>query len=326
MSKSSEFKLGLARTLLGAAALAAAFGSAAASQAADKSLLWVQPMKDHPVHRLMQAGFLDECKKLGYTCEIVGNPSATNYDVAATIPLAEAALSRTKFGAVAVYGPGPEIFPYIGKLGSEGLPVVTWHVLPKEGSVAGLKAATGEDIVQAGTAAADAFGDKLGGKGTIALTQGSSNDTENVMADSFRKEIAAKYPAIKVLDTQMEGFEPSAAAAKAVGILQANPDVTGAFSTTGNGIQTWSQAARKAGRDVAIIGMDYIRQNLDIIKAGGAYGIVAQPLYEEGAKTADLAAALAEGKTVDYLNPLPAKVITAADLAPYYKILDAAGQ
>jgi len=326
MSKSTQFKVGLVRTLLGAAALTAALGSAGASYAAEKSLLWVQPMRDHPVHKLMQAGFLDECKKLGYTCEIVGNPSATNYDVAASIPLAEAALSRTKFGAVAVYGPGPEIFPYIGKLGSEGLPVVTWHVLPAEGSVPGLKAATGEDIKAAGLSAADAFGDKLGGKGTIALTQGSSNDTENTMADSFRAEIKAKYPAIKVLDTQMEGFEPSAAETKAVGILQANPDVTGAFSTTGNGVQTWSGAARKAGRDVVIIGMDYIRQNLDIIKSGAAYGLVAQPLYEEGAKTADLAAALAEGKTIPYMNPLPAKVITAADLAPYYKILDSAGQ
>jgi ribose transport system substrate-binding protein len=72
--------------------------------------------------------------------------------------------------------------------------------------------------------------------------------------------------------------------------------------------------------------MDYIRQNLDIIKSGAAYGLVAQPLYEEGAKTAELAAALAEGKEVPYLNPLPAKVITAADLDPYYAILDAAGQ
>ena len=59
-----------------AAALAALIGSAAAAQ--EKALLWVQPMRDHPVHRLMQAGFLDECKKLGYTCEVVGNPSATN--------------------------------------------------------------------------------------------------------------------------------------------------------------------------------------------------------------------------------------------------------
>ena len=43
-----------------------------------KNLLWVQPMRDHPVHRLMQQGFLDKCKELGYTCEVVGNPSATN--------------------------------------------------------------------------------------------------------------------------------------------------------------------------------------------------------------------------------------------------------
>jgi ribose transport system substrate-binding protein len=312
------------RLAVAAAALATLLGTSASAQ--EKALLWVQPMRDHPVHRLMQAGFLDECKTLGYTCEVVGNPSATNYDVAASIPLAEAALSRTKFGAVAVYGPGPEIFPYIGKLGQEGLPVVTWHVLPPEGSVPGLKAATGEDIPAAGANAAVAMGEKLGGKGTVALTQGSSNDTENVMSSSFRETMAAKYPDVKILETQMEGFEPSAAEAKAVGILQANPDVTGAFSTTGNGVQTWSGAARKADREVVIIGMDYIRQNLDIIKSGAAYGLVAQPLYEEGAKTAELAAALAEGKEVPYLNPLPAKVITAADLDPYYAILDGAGQ
>lgn len=312
------------RAALAASALAALLGGSAAAQ--EKALLWVQPMRDHPVHRLMQAGFLDECKKLGYTCEVVGNPSATNYDVAASIPLAEAALARTEFGAVAVYGPGPEIYPYIGKLGSEGIPVVTWHVLPPEGSVAGLKAATGEDITAAGANAAVAMGDKIGGKGVVALTQGSSNDTENVMSASFRETMAAKYPDVKILETQMEGFEPSAAEAKAVGILQANPDVVGAFSTTGNGVQTWSGAARKADREVTIIGMDYIRQNLDIIKSGAAYGLVAQPLYEEGAKTAELAAALAEGKEVPYLNPLPAAVITASDLDPYYKILDGAGQ
>ena len=177
-----------------------------------------------------------------------------------------------------------------------------------------------------GGAAGAAGALELGGKGVVALTQGSYNDTENPMADAFRKTMAEKYPDIKILETQLEGFEPSAAEAKAVGILQGNPDVTGAFSTTGNGIQTWSGAARKAGREVAIIGMDYIRQNLDIIKSGAAYGLVAQPLYEEGAKTAELAAALAEGKEVPYLNPLPAAVITADDLDPYYAILDGAGQ
>jgi ribose transport system substrate-binding protein len=315
------------RTLLAAVLAAGAIAAGStASRAEGKNILWVQPMRDHPVHRLMQAGFLARCKELKDTCEVVGNPSATTYDVSASIPLAEAAMARTKFDAIAVYGPGPEIYPFIGRLGREGFPVVTWHVLPKEGSVPGLKAATGEDIPAAGASAAVAMGEKMDGKGVIALTQGSSNDTENVMSDSFRKTMAAKYPAIKILDTQMEGFEPSAAAAKAVALLQGHPDVTAAFSTTGNGIQTWSGAARKADRQLVIVGMDYIRQNLDIVKAGGAYAVVAQPLYEEAEKTAELADALAEGKKIDYLNPLPAKILTAADLAPYYKMLDSAGQ
>jgi len=306
--------------------MAGSIGAGTPALAEGKNILWVQPMRDHPVHRLMQAGFLAKCKELKDNCEVVGNPSATNYDVTASIPLAEAAMARTKFDAIAVYGPGPEIYPFIGKLGHEGFPVVTWHVLPKEGSVAGLKAATGEDIPVAGANAALAMGEKMGGKGVIALTQGSSNDTENVMSDSFRKTMAAKYPDIKILDTQMEGFEPSAAEAKGVAILQGNPDVTAAFSTTGNGVQTWSGAARKAGRELVIVGMDYIRQNLDIVKSGAAYGVVAQPLYEESAKTAELADALASGKTVQYLTPLPASVITAKDLDPYYKMLDSAGQ
>jgi ribose transport system substrate-binding protein len=311
------FSVTLVATLLAATAPAIAEG---------KNILWVQPMRDHPVHRLMQAGFLAKCKELGDTCEIVGNPSATNYDVTATIPLAEAAMARTKFDAIAVYGPGPEIFPFITKLGKQGFAVVTWHVLPVEGKIPGLKAATGEDIPVAGANAALSMGEKMGGKGLIALTQGSSNDTENVMSDAFRKTIAKNFPNIKVLDTQMEGFEPSAAVAMGVAILQGNPDVTAAFSTTGNGVQTWSGAARKAGRELVIVGMDYIRQNLDIVKSGAAYGVVAQPLYEESAKTAELADALAEGKPVTYLNPLPASVITASGLAPYYRMLDSAGQ
>lgn len=312
--------------LISAVALVAGLGASGATYAQDVHLLWVQAMKDHPVHRLMQAGFLDKCKELGYICEVVGDPSATNWDIPATLPLAEAALSRTKFDAVGVYGPDPAIYSYITKLAKEGLPVVTWHVLPPEGSVEGLKAAAAQDIAAAGTNAAIALGDKLGGKGTIALTQGASNDTENAMSDAFRKTIAEKYPDIKVLETQMEGFEPSAAEGKAIAILQGNPDVVAAFGTTGNSIQTWSGAARKAGRDIAIIGMDYIRQNLDLVKSGAAYGIVAQPLYEESAKVAELLGALAKGETVQYMNVLPSKVITAADLDPYYKMLESAGQ
>ncbi len=308
----------------GGAAAATRIGTSA--RAGRLNFLWVQPLRNHPVHRLMQAGFLNECAKLKAQCEVVGNPSATVYDVPASVALANAALASTHYTCVAVYDPDPSINPFIKKLGAQGYPVVTWHVLPKAGTVPGLDAATGENIPQVGQAAAMAMGQKLGGHGTVALTQGSFNLTENAMATSFRATMKAHYPSVKILASQLEGFEPSAAIAKAVGILQGNPSVNAAFSTTGNGPQTWSGAEQQSGHKLAIIGMDYIRQNLDLVQSGKVFGLAAQPLYPEGAKTADLCAALTRGQKVSYYNYLPASVVVKGQLTPYYRYLKAAGE
>jgi len=293
---------------------------------AAQSLLWVHPLRDHPVCKIMQAGFLDRCRQLGLSCEVVGNASATTLDVAATIPLAEAALSRRPFGAVGVLALDTSIYPFIEKLSREGRPVVTWHELPTPNEIKGLSAATGEDLSQVGEEAALAVGEKLGGQGVVAVTQGSFNVEENTKAAFFKQGMAQHFPKIRVLEPQLEGFEPTAAKARAISLLQGHPDITGVFSTTGNGAQTWAGAARTADRKLIIIGMDYIRANLDLIKSGEVYGVVAQPLYEEGSKAADLLAALARGEKVPFRNPLPAKVITAADLDRYYALLDKAKQ
>ena len=295
-------------------------------RATSMSFLWVQPLRNHPVHRLMQAGFLNECAKLHAQCEVVGNPSATIYDVPASTALANAALAAKHYGCVAAYDPDPSINTFIKKVSQQGYPVVTWHVLPKQGTVTGLDAATGENIPQVGQAAALAMGQKLGGRGVIAVTQGSFNLTENAMNASFVATMKAHYPGIKVLAPQLENFEPSAAVAKAVSILQGNPDVNAAFSTTGNGPQTWAGAQQQSGRKLVIIGMDYIRQNLDLVQSGKVFGLAAQPLYPEGAKAADLCAGLATGKKVPYYNYLPAKIITKGQLGPYYGYLKAAGE
>jgi ribose transport system substrate-binding protein len=290
------------------------------------SILWIQPLRDHPVHKLMQAGFLQRCKQAGYYCEVVGNPSATSFDVPATIPLADAALSRREFSAIAIYSPDPAIYPYIAKRAREGYPIVTWHRLPEPNSVSGLNAAVGHDVTQAATDAALAMGKALGAAGTVAVTQGSFNAEENRMAADFASEMARSFPSIRLIQPQLEGFEPSGAKAKAIAILQGNPDITGAFSTTGNGAETWAGAARTTQRHLKIISMDYTRQNLDLVKSGEVYAIVAQPLYEEGAAVADLGAKLAKKEPVEFRNVLPAKIVTGADLDHYYEILASAGQ
>lgn len=301
--------------------------SAGAGRAATKgNLLWVQPLRDHPVHRLMQAGFMSECKRINWHCEIVGNPSATDFDVPASVALAEAALSRGKFKAVGVYSPDPAIYPFIRKLSRRKLPVVSWHIPIKQGTVKGLDAITGTDPPAYARNAAVAIGRKIGGKGTVAVTEGSFNTVENLVAKTFTATMKAKYPNVKVLKPDVEGFEPSAAQSKAVSILQGHTDVNAAFSTTGGGPATWANASRQTRRKLVIIGMDYVRQNLDLVKTGQVYAVVGQPLVQEGAKTADLLAALATGKKVPYYNYLAAPVITKPLLPRYYALLKRAGQ
>lgn len=307
------------------AATPASGGSAGGS--GGKHLLWVQPMRAHPVHKIMQAGFLSECKKLGYSCDIVGNDSASKIDIPASMSLAQTAMSKTKYQGVGVYALDPGIYPLIKQIGvKDKLPVVSWHFPLKKGTVPGLAAITGTKPDAYARQAADAMGKALGGKGTVAVTQGSYNPTENLVSRTFTATMAKDYPNVTVLKPALEDFEPSAAVAKATSILQAHPDVTGAFSTTGNGSETWSGAERQTGKHLTIISMDYVRQNLDLVKSGKVYAIVAQPLFQEGAKTADLLAQLAQGKSTSYYNWLPAPIVTKDKLAPYYAFLKKAGE
>ncbi len=69
---------------------------------------------------------------------------------------------------------------------------------------------------------------------------------------------------------------------------------------------------------------DVIRPNLDLVKEGKVYGLVAQPLYEEFFNCAELLVKVLNGEQIEYLNLLPAPIITAADLDAYYGFNDRA--
>ncbi len=291
-----------------------------------KTVLWIQPMKDHPVHRLMQAGFLSRCKTLGLKCKVVGHASATVWDVPATIPLADAAIASVKYGGVAIYPFDPALASLSGKLAKKGYPIIGWHAIPKQGAYPGMIAAAAQYVPNAGIAPAKAICTQAGGKGTVAITEGSLNDEENLKAASFKQELATSCPGMKVTDIGIEGFDSVKAIATAVGILSADQSIVAAYSTTGNGAQTWSKAAEQVNRKITIIGMDYIRQNLDLIRDGKVYGVVAQPLFEEGAMVADLFSQIFKGKTIKYSNILPSAIVTKANVDHYYKIVTAAGQ
>jgi ribose transport system substrate-binding protein len=284
-------------------------------------LALIQFLKGHPVHRLMQLGFEEGCKAVGAECDMLLTDSTSAVDM---IPLAEQALAKGYDGVV-LYAVDDSFFPTIKKFKDAGIPVCTPHFTSFDQATSGLTAVVGADVVQYAKAAAEAMGAKLAGKGTVAVTVGSFNQTENLVAETFKATLNEKYPDIKVLDAQEEGFDAAQAIAKATAIIQGNPDITGAFSTTGNGPTTWARAAEEASKEgLTIISMDYTRPNLDLVKEGKVYGLVAQPLYEEFYGCAELLVKVLNGEKIEYRNLMPAPIITIADLDAYYGFNDRA--
>ena len=216
-------------------------------------------------------------------------------------------------------------FPLIKKLKDNGIPVITPHFTSHDQAASGLTAVVGADGALYARIAANAMGDRLGGKGTVAVTVANFNHTEKLVAKSFEEEMKTKYPNIKVLDAQEEGFDQASAISKANAILKANPDLSGAFSTTGAGPTTWSTAAAdNKKKNLVIISMDYTRPNLDLLKAGKVYGLVAQPLYDEFYQAVALVGQAMDGKPLQYKNLLPAPIIFQKDVEKYYALNDRA--
>jgi len=287
-----------------------------------KNIYFLSVLKGHPTLRLWQQGFLDQANILGYKTATIASPDTADW--AASVALGEQIFATETAGDYAmVFGfVDPTQKDLIKKFGDAGVPVVIGHVMVPEGTYPGLKGWAAFDPVKWAASAADAIGAKIGGTGAVAITEGSFNAVEDAVAKGFADQMKAKFPNVKVLPPQEEGFDPPVAISKAVAILQANPDVVGAISTTGAGPVTWAGAADQTGRTVYSIGPDMTRPNLDAVRDGKVYGLAAQPGYEEHELAVDMATTLLCGGTVKYANELPAPIVLKDGLAPYYVIVD----
>ncbi len=282
-------------------------------------LYWVQVVKGHPVHQMTQIAFKEGCAKVGFTGEVLGTDGN---DAQGAIALIEQALARGDAKGFAIWTGSPAYNPIIEKIGKAGIPVVLPHFPSAEGSVPGATGIISCDPADYAREAARAIGKAIGGKGQVAITQGSFNLTENLVTETFTKEIQTLHPEVKVLKPEEETFDPSKAIAKASAILQANPEVVAALSTTGGGAMTWAGAQRETGRKIAIIAMDYTRVNLDLVKKGEVLGVIGQPLWEESFGAADLLAQASGGAKIAWWTKLKAPLITQDNLPPFEAILD----
>lgn len=337
----SHKRLTAAATLLAGVAFAAAACSSSSSgshgsgpasgggtggtSGAKGTYYWLQGFSGNPTSQLAVHSFLGQCKTIGLHCAAITSTGASVDDFVNLMPKA---LAKGDALGIAVWGDSPAYFPYFKQA---KVPIVRMHFYEAKGYYPGQVYYTGADPAQYSVDAADAMCKKLkaDGKssGTVAITQASSNVTENAVSATFTKEMKSACPQFKVLGAQSEGTDAPAAVAKAVSIIQANSGIVAALSTTGGGAATWSGAETQTGKNLTVIAVDYTRQNLDLVKSGKIYGLIGQPVAKESQEVATIFDDLRQGKKPTYYTKLPAPIITKDGAGQngidyYYHLLD----
>ena len=253
-----------------------------APEAAEKvtgKFYYVQNTAWHPVHQLTQLSFLEGCEELGLDCELATTDEGS---LESFLAVAEQAVDRPDAKGVVMWAGGlPVVAPIIEEAKEKGIAVVLPHFPVPEGSFADNAVQIAADTTKYPDPVAKAMCEQLEGQtGSVAVTQNNFNATEDMVAKVFTESMNKYCPDITVLAPQEEGPEPTQAIAKAVSIMQANPDLIGALSTTGGGPTTWAGAQKETGKAIVAIGMDYTRVNLDLVDSGQVFAVVGQPLYD----------------------------------------------
>ena len=179
----------------------------------------------------------------------------------ATAPLVDAVLSKGGVKAMGVYAYDPSTYPFIAKWGKQKLPVVSWHFPVPEGTAPGLTATTGCSPDRLRPAAPRwRSARRSAARARSRSPRAASTRWRTSSPRRSPTTMKAKYPNVKVLKPQVEGFDAPAAKAKAVSILQSDPDDQRGVLDHRRRPRDVGRRAAAPGRRLTIIGMDYVRR------------------------------------------------------------------
>ncbi|WP_282689385.1 MULTISPECIES: substrate-binding domain-containing protein [unclassified Streptomyces] len=174
------------------------------------------------------------------------------------------------------------------------------------------------DNVAGGKLAADALADKLGGKGSIVILQGTAGTSASRERGAGFAEGLKAYPDIKVVAKQPADFDRTKGLDVMTNLIQSHPGVTGVFAENDEMALGAAKAlGSKAGKSVSVVGFDGTPDGLKAVKAGTLYASVAQQPAELGKIAVQNAVKAAKDEKVASTVKVPVKVVTRKNVADF---------
>ncbi|MFH9239976.1 substrate-binding domain-containing protein [Streptomyces anulatus] len=174
------------------------------------------------------------------------------------------------------------------------------------------------DNVAGGKLAADALADKLGGKGSIVILQGTAGTSASRERGAGFAEGLKAYPDIKVVAKQPADFDRTKGLDVMTNLIQSHPGVTGVFAENDEMALGAAKAlGSKAGKSVSVVGFDGTPDGLKAVEAGTLYASVAQQPSELGKIAVRNAVKAAKDEKVESTVKVPVKVVTRENVADF---------
>jgi len=270
----------------------------------------VPGMTTHSAYQTMYCGALEAAEELGVKVDFQG---ANAWDPAQQLPVVQAVLATSPDALLLVPSDSSALRPAVDQFLAAGIPVMTIDTGLED--TKGLSAVISSDNVQGGGAAAEALGEAIGGKGTVAIISGVPGATTDVdRVEGFRKVMAEKYPDVKVLEPEYSRSVVATAESQVQALMLAHPDLTGVFGVNGNSATGAANAVVKAGRagEIIVAGYDAEPGTVEQLRAGNINILVVQDFIQEGRLGVEYAYAVLTGdeKSIDTPKVLPNIIAT----------------
>jgi ribose transport system substrate-binding protein len=144
----------------------------------------------------------------------------------------------------------------------------------------------GVDDIKCGEQVMDELAKVMEGKGVVAILAGNQNAPNLQKRVQGVKNVAKKYPDIKIRDTYYHKETPQDAAAKVEQVMQANPDITG-WAMIGGWPLFTDNALKWQPGTVKCVSVDALPPELAYLRSGHVQLLLAQQCFDWGYRSVE---------------------------------------
>ena len=222
----------------------------------------------HQFWQAVKAGSEQAATDLNVDITFEGPGSESEVDK--QIEMLQAALAKNPAAICLAALDTKAVIPLLEEAKAKGIPVVGFD----SGVDSDIPVTTATtDNVAAAALAADKMAELIGGEGEVAIIAHDQTSRTGIdRVKGFTDQIAAKYPKIKLVNTDYGAGDPLKSADLAKAVIQANPNLKGYFGANEGSIKGVLNAVTELGMEgkLVIIGYDSGKQQIDAINSGTA--------------------------------------------------------